>query len=63
MNWYDGLVIDKLWVGHSKFWVIPGTEDIPFTWTWKGLLKKRCLLTLIWVVGAAITAGLVLLIF
>lgn len=19
MNWYDGLVIDKLWVGHSKF--------------------------------------------
>ena len=19
MNWYDGIVIDKIWVGHSKF--------------------------------------------
>ena len=24
MNIYDGTVIDKLWVGHSKFWIIPG---------------------------------------
>ena len=30
MNWFDGLVIDRLWVGHSSFWIIPGTEDIPF---------------------------------
>ena len=29
MNWYDGVVIDQLWVGHSRFWIIPGTEDIP----------------------------------
>lgn len=34
MNWYDGIVIDKVWVGHSKFWVLPGTEDIPFVQTW-----------------------------
>lgn len=27
MNWYDGIAIDKVWVGHSKFWVLPGTED------------------------------------
>lgn len=27
MNWYDGIVIDRLWVGHSKFWILPGTED------------------------------------
>lgn len=33
MNWYDGIVIDKLWVGHSKFWILPGTEDIPFVQT------------------------------
>lgn len=63
MNWYDGTVIDKLWVGHSKFWVLPGTEDLPFVQTWKQVLKKRGLLTLIWIVGAAIVAGLVLLIF
>lgn len=27
MNIYDGVVIDKLWVGHSQFWVLPGLED------------------------------------
>lgn len=63
MNWYDGIVIDKVWVGHSKFWVLPGTEDIPFVQTWGQVLKKRCVLTLIWIAGAAVTAGLVVLIF
>lgn len=62
MNWYDGIVIDKVWVGHSKFWVLPGMEDIPFVQTWEQVLKKRCVLTLIWVAGAAVTAGLVVLI-
>lgn len=63
MNWYDGIVIDRLWVGHSKFWILPGTEDIPFVQTWKQVLRKRGCLTLIWIVGAAIVAELVVLIF
>lgn len=63
MNWYDGVVIDKVWVGHSKFWVLPGTEDIPFVQTWGQVLKKRGILTLIWVAGAAVTAGLVVFLF
>lgn len=63
MNWFDGIVIDKLWVGHSKFWILPGTEDIPFVQTWGQVLKKRGILTLIWIVGAAIVGGLVVLIF
>ena len=62
MNWYDGIVIDRLWVGHSAFWVIPGTEDIPFVQTWPQVLKKRGILTAIWVVGAAVVAGIVALI-
>ena len=62
MNWYDGIVIDRLWVGHSAFWVIPGTEDIPFVQTWPQVLKKRVILTGIWVAGAAIVAGIVALI-
>lgn len=49
MNWYDGIVIDKVWVGHSKFWVFPVAEDIPFVQTWGQVLKKRCVLTLIWI--------------
>ena len=59
MNIYDGIVIDKLWVGHSKFWVLEGTEDIPFVQTWGQVLKKRSFLALIWIVGAAIVAGIV----
>ena len=63
MNWFDGVAIDRLWVGHSKFWVLPGTEDIPFVQTWGQVLKKRGVLTLIWAVGAAIVGLLVILIF
>lgn len=63
MNWFDGVVIDRLWVGHSKFWVLPGTEDIPFVQTWGQVLKKRGILTLIWAVGAVIVGLLVILIF
>ena len=63
MNWYDGIVIDKWWVGHSRFWILPGTEDQPFVQTWGQVLKKRGILTLIWIAVAAIVAGLILLIF
>ena len=63
MNWYDGIVIDRLWVGHSSFWILPGTEDLPFVQTWGQVLKKRSFLTFIWIAGAAITAALVVLIF
>ena len=63
MNWYDGIVIDRLWVGHSPFWIIPGTEGIPFVQTWPQVLKKRGNLTLVWIIGAAVVAGIVVLIF
>lgn len=62
MNWYDGIVIDKIWVGYSKFWRLKGCEDIPYVQTWAQMLKKRLFLTLIWVVGAVIVAGIVILI-
>ena len=61
MNWYDGIVIDKLWVGHSRFWILPGCEDVPYIQTWGQVLKKRAILTLIWVAGAAVVAGIVVL--
>ena len=61
MNWFDGLVIDMLWVGHSKFWAIPKMEDMRYTQTWGQMLKKRLPLTVIWLVGAFIIAGLVML--
>ena len=63
MNWYDGIVIDKLWVGRSKFWVLPGLENVPFIQTWGQMLKKRIIYSAVWVVGALLAAGLVVLIF
>lgn len=63
MNWYDGIVIDKVWVGYDSFWLLPGCEDIPYVQTWNEVLKKRGILTLIWIVGAAVVAGIVILVF
>ena len=62
MNIYDGIVIDKLWVGYSKFWLLPGCEDLSYTQTWAQVLKKRSVLAVIWVAGAAIVALLVVLV-
>lgn len=62
MNWFDGIVIDKIWVAKSRLWIIPGTEDIPYVQTWKQMFKKRIILTGIWIFGAAVIAGIVVLI-
>ena len=62
MNIYDGIVIDKIWVGNSKFWILPGCEDLPYIQTWAQVLKKRSILAGIWVAGAAIVALLVVMI-
>ena len=59
---FDALVIDSLWFCHSKWWVIPGTEDMTdayhdyaFHWKWffVGLLSTLPL--------AAIIGGVVVL--
>ena len=63
MNVYDGVVIDKLWVGHSRFWVLPGLEDMPFVQTWRQVLIKRSIMALIWFAGAAVVGGIITLIF
>ena len=62
MTWYDGIVIDRLWVGHSRFWIIPGMEDQPYVQSWKAVLKKRSILTLIWIVLAAVPACIIYLV-
>ena len=63
MNWYDGFVIDRLWVGHSRLWIVPGTENILFVQTWKQVFTKRGILSIIWGAGAAFVACLAVLIF
>lgn len=38
-------------------------EDLPYVQTWSQMIKKRVFLSLIWVFGAALIAGIVVLIF
>jgi len=51
MNLIDRLLIDEYWVGHTKAWIIPGTEDLRPYITAKDKKKK-------WIMG---TAGMALL--
>ncbi len=40
MNWHDGIVIDRIGVGYSKFWIISGTEDIQYIQMCKSSFKR-----------------------
>lgn len=62
MNWFDGIVLDRLWVGHGKGWVIKGMEGIPYIKPWKSVLFKRSLATVLYLVIALVVAGLVVLV-
>lgn len=62
MNWFDGIVLDRLWVAHSKIWVIEGMEGVPYIKPWKTVLIKRSLAMLLYLVLALILAGIVVLI-
>lgn len=61
MNWFDGIVIDRLWVGHSKIWHIEGMEGIPYVKSWKTVLIKRGVATVLYLVVALVVAGIVVL--
>lgn len=61
VNWFDALVIDRLWVGHSKIWRIRGMEGVPYVKSWRDILIKRSLATVLYLVLALAVAGLALL--
>lgn len=62
MNWFDGIVIDRIWVGHSKIWHIKGMEGIPYVKPWKTVLTKRGAATVAYLVIALAVAGIVVLV-
>ena len=62
MNWFDGIVFDRLWVGHSKIWKIEGMEGIPYIKPWKSVLVKRSLAMVSYLAVALVIAGLVVLV-
>lgn len=62
MNWFDGIVLDRIWVAHSKVWVIEGMDGVPYIKTWKSVLIKRGAATILYLVIALVVAGIVVLI-
>ena len=59
---FDRLFIDWWWVGHTKAWIIPGTEDL-MPYIYGKVLVKKWLGTLIgFPILAAILAGIMKLI-
>ena len=61
MNWFDGIVIDELWVGHGKIWVIKGMEGVSYLKPWKEMFIKRGIGTLLYFIIALVPAGIVVL--
>lgn len=62
MNWFDGIVLDRIWVAHSKVWVIEGMDGVPYIKPWKSVLIKRGAATILYLVIALVVAGIVVLI-
>ena len=62
MNWFDGIVIDRLWVGRSRIWRIEGMEGVPYVRPWREVLVRRGLGTAIYLILALPIAGIALLI-
>lgn len=62
MNWFDGICMDLVWVAHSKVWVIPGMEGIPYVKPLKSVLIKRTAGTVLYFVIALAVAAIVMLV-
>ena len=60
MNWFDGLVIDGLWVRRSKIWRIEGMEGVPYVKPWKTVLIKRGLGTVLYLLLSPAFAAIAL---
>ena len=58
---FDRLFIDWYWVGHSKAWIIPGTEDLRPYIPLKTLLRKWFSTIFVYPALAALTAWIVAL--
>jgi len=62
MNLIDRFLIDEYWVGHTKAWIIPGTEDLRPYIAAKDKKKKWIMGTVGMTLLAAILSGVMALI-
>ena len=62
MNLIDRFLIDEYWVGYTRAWIIPGTEDLRPYITAKGKKQKWIMGTAGMALIAAILAGVMALV-
>ena len=60
MNLMDRFLVDELWVGHTKAWTIPGTEDLKPYITAKDKAKKWLFGTVGMAVISAVLAAIMM---
>jgi hypothetical protein len=56
MNWFDGIFIDLLWVGKSKFWLIPQAADLEYVKSLTCVFKERLMMSIVYVFAALLLA-------
>ena len=61
MNLIDRFLVDGFWVGHTKAWIIPGTEDLRPYITAKAKCRKWIFGTVGMAVIAAVLSGIMTL--
>ena len=61
MNLIDRFLVDDWWVGHTRAWTIPGTEDMKPYFTGQDKKRKWLFGTVGMVVIAAVLAGVMAL--
>lgn len=59
MNWFDGILLDLVWVSRSSLWRIKGMEGVPYVKPLKTVLIKRGAATVLYLPIAAVVAVLV----
>ena len=62
MGVFDLIVVDTIWVGHTKAWIIPGTEDLMPYITVKDHIKKWIVTIVVYPAMAAVICGIMALI-
>lgn len=62
MNLMDRILVDNLWVGHTKAWTIPGTEELRPYITHEDKCKKWIMGTVGMAVISAVLAGIAALV-
>ena len=61
MNLIDRFLVDGFWVGHTKAWTIPGTEDLKPYITAKDKCKKWLFGTVGMVIISALLSGIMMI--